>query len=398
MSITTAKELGGICKAVLELTFGQSWKQLPMEAIKVVSAVTYTGDCLDLLNWMGRGMVDLAYIDPPFFTQKVHTSVTRDGARSYSFSDVWEGKRSYEDFISERVSCVRDILKGTGSLFFHCDKTASHLIRFLLDRIMGPDNFRSEIIWSFRRWSNGKRGLLPAHQTIFFYSKTSAFKFNTLYQEYSPATNIDQVMQKRARDSRNKSVYARDKDGIIVGNAIKKGVPISDVWDIPFLNPKAKEREGFPAQKPLLLLKRIIELVTDEGDLVLDPFCGSGTTLVAAKLLNRNSVGIDTSAQAIELAKRRLENPVFTNSRLLHNGRESYHQHDAYAASHLFGIDYIPVQRNKGIDGLLKAEVDGQPVFVRVQRQDGNHSPDRCPLAKSRQEQGQLPASGGGDP
>ena len=160
-----------------------------------------------------------------------------------------------------------------------CDKSTSHLIKLILDKIFGPENFQSEIIWHFRRWSNSKKGLLPAHQTIFFYSKTSEFKFNSFYQEYSPSTNIDQIMQKRVRDSRNKAVYARDEHGDIIGSGGKKGVPLSDVWEIPFLNPKAKERVGFPTQKPILLMNRIIELVTNENDVVLDPFCGSGTTL-----------------------------------------------------------------------------------------------------------------------
>ena len=123
---------------------------------------------------------------------------------------------------------------------------------------------------------------------------------------------VDQIMQKRIRDSRNKAVYARDENGLILGNGRKKGVPLSDVWEIPFLNPKAKERVGFPTQKPVHLLRQIIELVTDEGDLVVDPFCGSGTTLVAAQLLNRKSIGIDTSKEAVQLTRKRLKDCVVT--------------------------------------------------------------------------------------
>ena len=334
----------------------------------MVNAITYVGDCLDVLKDMEPGTADLVYLDPPFFTQKVHRSITRDGDTSFSFRDVWEKEDDFLDFMFQRIACARDVLKDTGSLFFHCNKSASHIIRLLLDRVFGAGCFRAEIIWTFRRWSNGKTGLLPAHHTIFFYSKTAAFKFNTIYQEYSPATNIDQVMQQRVRDFRDKTVYKRDEQGAIVGSGAKAGVPLSDVWDIPFLNPKAKERVGFPTQKPVLLMQRIIELVTDEDDLVLDPFCGSGTTLVASQLLNRNSIGIDISSEAIDLTRQRLEKPVLTESQLLQQGRDSYRQHKANAAGHLFGIDYTPVHRNWGIDGLLKKETEGLPVFIRVQR------------------------------
>ncbi|MEL7064584.1 MAG: site-specific DNA-methyltransferase, partial [Bacteroidota bacterium] len=153
-----------------------------------------------------------------------------------------------------------------------------------------------------------------------------------------------------------------------IGNGSKKGVPLSDVWEIPFLNPKAKERVGYPTQKPVLLLNQIIRLVTDPEDTILDPFCGSGTTLVAANALGRNAIGIDTSDDAISLTNQRLANPIITHSALMEKGTESYRQHDVDAQKHLAGIDYIPVHRNKGIDGLLKAEIEGLPVFLRVQR------------------------------
>ena len=228
-------------------------------------AVTHVGDCLEVMAGMPLESADLVYADPPFFTQKVHGMETRDGSARYSFSDIWEDAGEYADFIGERAARMRDVLKPTGSLFFHCDKSASHVIRVVLDKVFGAKNFQSEIIWHYKRWSNGKRGLLPAHQTIFFYSKTSDYKFNTKMQEYSPATNIDQIMQRRVRDSRNKSVYLQDDCGAVIGNGAKKGVPLSDVWEIPFLNPKAKERVGFPTQKPFLLMKRIIEIAAEKG-------------------------------------------------------------------------------------------------------------------------------------
>ena len=147
--------------------------------------------------------------------------------------------------------------------------------------------------------------MLPNHQNIFWYSKSENYKFIPLYEEYSPSTNVDQILQKRSRNENNVSEYAKDANGDTIVSSQKKGVPLSDVWDIPFLNPKAKERTGYPTQKPLLLLERIISIVTNENDVVLDPFLGSGTTVVAAKLLKRRYIGFDISEDAISLAKRK---------------------------------------------------------------------------------------------
>lgn len=336
----------------------------------MVEAITHTGDCLEILRELEPETIDLVYADPPFFSQEVHESVTRDGTATFRFTDVWASHDTYLQFIYQRAKALHGLLKPSGSLFFHCDRSAAHLARLALDEVFGRHNFRSEIIWAYKRWSNARKGLLPSHQNILFYSRSADFKFNTRYQDYSPTTNVDQILQKRVRDSRNKAVYQRDEAGEVVSNGAKKGVPLSDVWEIPYLNPKARERVGYPTQKPVLLLQRIIELATDPGDWVLDPFCGSGTTLVAAKLLQRNSIGIDRSEEAIELSQIRLDEPVFSDSNLLRKGKDSYRQHDPEAEGYLFGLDYTPVQRNAGIDGLLKVEAEGGPVFIRVQRKE----------------------------
>ncbi|TXL02411.1 site-specific DNA-methyltransferase, partial [Methylococcaceae bacterium CS2] len=205
---------------------------------------------------------------------------------------------------------------------------------------------------------------------MYFYSKSKNFKFNTIYTSYSETTNIDQILQRRTRDKHNKSIYDIDNSGNFKHSDKKKGVPLSDVWEIPYLNPKAKERVGYPTQKPLLLLDRIIELTTEKGDLVLDPFCGSGTTCVASKLLGRNYIGIDESPEAIELSLSRINNPIKTNSNLLKNGRESYVNADKEALGLLNGIDFNPVQRNKGIDAILVETYEDSPVLVRVQKKN----------------------------
>lgn len=326
------------------------------------------GDCLPILQGMESSVADLVYFDPPFFTQKVHRLAPRDRSKEFSFDDLWTSRTEYGDFVLDRLRATYRVLSEQGSVFFHCDRNASHIVRLLLDEVFGSENFRSEIIWHYRRWSNSQRGLLSAHQTILYYTKSDDFVFNEIRTAYSPTTNVDQILQRRARDGYNKAVYERDADGNVLTNGAKKGVPLSDVWEIPFLNPKAKERTGYPTQKPLQLLERIIALSTNAGDCVLDPFCGSGTTLVAAQGLGRSAVGIDVSEEAVELTAKRLHEPVRSQSRLLERGRESYRNADEVALAMLRGIDCIAVQRNNGIDALLKVEFEGGPVPVRVQR------------------------------
>ncbi|AFY83435.1 DNA-methyltransferase [Oscillatoria acuminata] len=328
----------------------------------------FTGDCLNLLEQIPDESVNAIYLDPPFFTEKIHKLKTRDGSKEFSFDDLWGCHKKYAEFLYQRLVPLHRVLKSSGSIFVHCDTTANYLIRSLLNEVFGPDQFRSEIIWHYKRWSNSKKGLLPAHQTIYFYSKTNSFTFNPHYTNYSESTNVDQILQRRSRNSQGKSIYARDEQGEVILNDSKKGVPLSDVWDIPYLNPKAKERVGYPTQKPILLLERIIEIATHPGDLILDPFCGSGTTLVAAQLLGRHGIGMDISADAIELTQQRLVNPIKTASNLLEKGRYSYLTANPDALALLQGLDAIPVHRNKGIDAILKQQFNNKPILVRVQR------------------------------
>lgn len=327
------------------------------------------GDCKIELKKIEQSSIDLIYLDPPFFTQKKQILKNKDN-KEYSFEDSWDNIITYKNYIQERLEECRKVLKNTGSIFLHCDRSASHYLRIALDEVFGAENFQSEIIWSYKRWSNAKKGLLNAHQVIFFYSKTADFKFNPVYTDYSPTTNLDQIFQKRVRDENGKTVYKTSENGNAELMEEKKGVPLSDVWEIPYLNPKAKERVGYPTQKPILLLERIIELVTDEGDTVLDPFCGSGTTLVASKLLNRKYIGLDQSEEAIELSKKRLEKPIKTESNLLKNGKESYINQDPKVLEILNRLHIIPVQRNKGIDGFLKTEKSFKPIPVRIQKEN----------------------------
>lgn len=326
------------------------------------------GDCLKELKKIDDKSVDLVYLDPPFFTQKKQSLKSRDNSKEYSFDDTWKNIESYKSYIQERLVECKRVLKDTGSIFLHCDRTASHYLRVALDEVFGVTNFQSEIVWSYKRWSNAKRGLLNSHQIIYFYSKSPHFKFNKIFDSYSPTTNIDQIFQKRVRDENGKTKYKKAANGGYELIEQKRGVPLADVWEIPYLNPKANERVGYPTQKPIILLERIIQLTTEKEDVVLDPFCGSGTTLVAATLLNRKYIGIDISQDAIELTKKRLANPVKSDSLLLKNGKDSYLNQDKNILGILKTIEAEPVQRNKGIDGFLKIKNAMKPVPVRIQR------------------------------
>lgn len=327
------------------------------------------GDCIDKLKEIPENSIDLVYLDPPFFTQREHKLSDKDN-NSYSFEDNWNSISDYKSYISDRLIECKRVLKDTGSIFLHCDKSASHYLRVALDEVFGSNNFQSEIIWTYKRWSNSKKGLLNSHQNIYFYSKTDKFKFNTFYNEYSATTNVDQILQKRKKDENGKSKYMVDENNEIVVDTNKKGVPLGDVWNIPYLNPKAKERCGYPTQKPILLLDQIIKIATDENDVVLDPFCGSGTTLVSAKLLNRNFIGIDKSEPAINLARQRLENSIKTESKLLKKGEKSYKNKTEEELNILKLLNAIPVQRNKSIDGIVTLKENKGLVAVKIQKED----------------------------
>lgn len=325
-------------------------------------------DCLSAMRRMPDETIDMIYLDPPFFTQKEQLLRDKQGC-AYQFSDRWDSKREYLSYLQERLLEMKRLLKETGTIFLHCDRTMSHYLRMLLDEVFGEENFQSEIIWSYKRWSNSKKGLLPGHQTIFLYSKSERYKFNTIYKEYSATTNVDQILQERVKNENGKAAYRKDEKGNIILGKEKQGVPLSDVWEIPFLNPKAKERTGYPTQKPLELLERIVKISTDEGDWILDPFCGSGTTLVAAKRLGRNAVGMDLNRDAIALCEQRLERLEKTESKVLQVGEKAYRTKTEQELAILKQFDCNIVQRNCGIDAILKKYYLDAPVALKIQKE-----------------------------
>lgn len=330
---------------------------------------THVGDCLMIMKSMASDSIDLIYLDPPFYSQRNHRLISKSG-QEYTFSDTWSSRGEYLEYMKDRLVEMQRVLSHNGSIYLHCDSSAVHYLKVLMDDVFGEDNFQNEIIWTYRKWSNSRKGYLNCHQNILFYTKSKDFYFNRQYVNYSLTTNIDQILQLREKNKSGKTIYKRDELGEVVLSSQKKGVPLSDVWDIPFLNPRAKERVGYPTQKPLELIERIIGISSQEGDIVLDPFCGSGTTLVAAKRLGRYPIGVDINQEAIVLTRERLKSMVKTESFLLRNGISFYDNKDNESKSILKCIDCDVVQRNKGLDAILKKTYNNKPIGLKIQKKN----------------------------
>ncbi|MDM8522317.1 site-specific DNA-methyltransferase [Desulfococcaceae bacterium HSG8] len=335
-----------------------------------ISGRVINDDCLITLDSIPEDSIDLVYVDPPFFTQGKQKILNKNNEIT-AYDDIWDNKDHYMIWVKNLLIKLHKVLKETGSVYFHCDWRTSHWIRQLLDEVFFYKNFRNEIIWTYKRWSTSSNSLQKSHQSIYFYSKTNNHKINIIYENYSSMTNLDQNWQGRGRDCHGRSIYKKKENGETESyGKQKKGVPLRDVWDIPYLNPKAKERVGYPNQKPFELLERIIRISSAEGDTVLDPCCGSGTTLVAAKLLGRKYIGIDISESAINITKQRLKNPVVSRSCVTLNGRKSYSKWiygNNKRKKEIFSkINAKPVYRNKHLDGFLNHSFNDEVVGIKI--------------------------------
>jgi site-specific DNA-methyltransferase (adenine-specific) len=167
--------------------------------------------------------------------------------------------------MAQRIIEMHRVLKDTGSLYLHCDPTASHYLKVLLDEIFDRNNFRNEIIWHYRRWTGNARKFQSLHDTIYFYTKSDNYTFNPLYTRYTEGS-------KERKEQGVLHRFKRGENPVLVSdkNVDEKGVRENDVWQIPFIAPSAKERTGYPTQKPLALLHRIIKASSNEGDIVMD--------------------------------------------------------------------------------------------------------------------------------
>jgi DNA modification methylase len=371
----------------------------------------YYGDNLDILRrYVADESVDLVYLDPPFNSQQDYNVLfqERNGARAASqikaFEDTWqwdiESERAYQEMaeggptrvaqamvafrnmlgendmlaylamMAPRLVELRRVLKPTGSIYLHCDPTASAHLRLLMDAVFGAEHLANEIIWKRTFAHGGAKRFGPVHDTILYYRKADDFLWNSQYAEYSehyresffrfadpdgrkyrltvltgsgkrtgasgkPWRGVDPTESGRhwavpgyARkllprpdtetvqealdqlDEIGRVVWPRKQEGVPSFKQYMddmQGTPVQDVWaDIPPIGPQAVERMGYPTQKPVALLERIIQASSNEGDTVLDPFCGCGTTIAAAQKLGRRWIGIDITYLAIGLIKGRL--------------------------------------------------------------------------------------------
>lgn len=306
----------------------------------------YYGDCLEIMSEMPIRGVDLIYLDPPFNSKREYNSIYKDETgkplpqQTRAFNDQWTLDRKAEEairrmpvliretgldddiaafwkiwvnalrstqpdllayltYMVQRLLIMRTLLSPTGAIYLHCDPTASHYIKIMMDGIFGHRNFRNEIIWCYKRMANNKQKYFnKCHDVLLCYGKTRNVIFN-----------VDSVRLPYSESSKQRAGYQKTSLG---GAAPSSGVcelnengrfP-EDWWDIPIIRPNARERMGYATQKPLALLERIIKASTNEGDVVLDPFCGCATTIEAAHNLGRKWIGIDIASFAIKKVAR----------------------------------------------------------------------------------------------
>jgi len=293
----------------------------------------YYGDNLDIMReHITDESVDLIYLDPPFNSKATYNVLfkekngTNSAAQITAFDDTWHwdinSERAYHEIITTgsgkltsliqalltflgdndmmayltmmaiRLVEMHIVLSQTGSIYLHCDPTASHYLKLVMDAIFGVKNFRNEIIWWYETGGIPTNDFSRKHDVIFRYSKNNNYIFRP-----------EEIMEKRSKE-----VLRRIATGIPTATrSTGQYRHPSDVWKISTINAMAKERLDYPTQKPEALLERIIKASSNEGDIVLDPFCGCGTTIAVAEKLHRKWIGIDVTHLAITLMKHRLE-------------------------------------------------------------------------------------------
>ena len=257
------------------------------------------GDNLKFMNSIKSGEIDLIYIDPPFFTQSDQSHKCL--GKEVVFTDSWVNLNAYLDFIIMRLEKCHRLLKDTGVLCVHLDWRSVHYVKIELDKIFGMRNFVNEIIWSYKSGGAGNRAFAKKHDTILIYSKSQEYTFN-IQKEKSYNRELKKY-------NWGPPIISEFKDNL----GWYTIVHVRDVWGMNVIGRTAKERVGYPTQKPLKLLNRLIKAFTRKGDIVADFFCGSGTTLVAAKQLGRNFIGCDISKDAISISNKRLSKTLYLN-------------------------------------------------------------------------------------
>jgi len=268
----------------------------------------YCGDCLDVLRHFPEDFVDLIYLDPPFSSGRIYNIVFGTIFERKAFDDRWEGGiYHYVQHMKERLELCKRILSDEGSIYLHCDWHASHYLKIIMDEIFGYNNLNNEIIWSYKRYTASSKNFQRLHDVIFFYSKTKNYKFNILREDYGSKSGKADSHYKQDNNGRWFR-WQKRKGQEPYKVYLSEGRRMGDVWELPLINASATERLGYPTQKPEKLLKRIIKASSNEKDIVLDPFCGCGTTLAVAHKLHRKWIGIDISPMACKVMKKRMGN------------------------------------------------------------------------------------------
>lgn len=272
------------------------------------TGVIYCDDNLHRLSQFPAECVDLIYLDPPFFSNRYYEVIWGDEAEVRSFEDRWEGGiQVYVNWMRERVIEMRRILRPTGTLYLHCDSHAGHYLKAMLDDVFGAKHFRNEIIWSYKFGGRPKKDFGRKHDTIFRYTvgKSWTFNYDAVMVEHEPAS-LEQNFRHVDEEGRRyrTGVWKTGKEYRYYAD---EGRGRDDVWtDISSLHQADKERLGYPTQKPEKLLEIIINASSNKDDIVLDPFCGCGTTMVVAERLKRKWIGIDISPTAVRVMERRM--------------------------------------------------------------------------------------------
>lgn len=289
-------------------------------------------DNIDALRELPDECVDLIYLDPPFNSNQFYVAAFGDkGMVNQQLRDIWRwtvgtqntfeslprgqlrdalrgvrlqaGEKSpmaaYAVFMGRRLAEMRRVLKPTGSIYLHCDWHADAYLRILMDTIFGERRLQNEIIWSYRTGGATPKRFARKHDVILFYSKSPKYKFNTLKERA--------YTQSKSRKAGIVNYGAGMEEFFEDEYGVYNYVVMRDVWEISYINSQAAERLGYPTQKPLALLERIINASSNPGDIVLDPFCGCGTAADAAGSLGRKYLGIDISGIAVRVMQQRLE-------------------------------------------------------------------------------------------
>ncbi|MHB9291287.1 hypothetical protein Holit_00360 [Hollandina sp. SP2] len=405
------------------------------------------GDNLEILKTMDAESVDLIYLDPPFFSNRNYEIIWGDAGEVRSFQDRWAGGVDhYIAWLKERVAEMYRVLKPRGSLFLHCDWHADAYIRVdILDRLFGGNNFRGQIIWKrYAAHSLGTKNLDMISDSIYIYSKSNAFVYHVQYGEKQDMKadgvterfpRIEPETGRRFQDvaleqSSNKS--SKDEKRIIQGKEVVakmgwrwtqetfdqrieenpyiiywtktgrprykiyadeyEGLPLGNVWDdIPAINTMAKERIGYPTQKPEALLERILKMASNEGDTVLDPFMGGGTTIAVADRLNRQWVGIDQSAMAVKVTELRLQKQadLFSSPYTVQLHKYDYDtlrykdafQFESWIVQQFGGTPNTKQRGDMGLDGKTG---DGTPIQVKRSDNIGRNVIDNFVAALQR--------------